>query len=191
MDDDFINSVLRGDLIGVRLSLANELMSDPRGASFHEMLTFAESRMDGLFEPDDGRRSEKDSNQWNKNFLFQVRHELDDNFSREKLAYYEQIAKQVLKGKAEHLNEEEGQQRQQPESQKTRNQKAEEQTDNWFENHKKEVYTGVTIGGALLTAIGICVSEDDLTIGGKVALSILGVAGLALGGYLLYKETKN
>lgn len=177
MKEKFKKAVERGDINDVRLFLSNELMLDPRGASFHEMLSYAENRMDGLFEPDNGRMSEKDSTQWDKDFLFQIKNELDDNFSREKLNYYESIAKQVLKEKAEQLDAEEARRGHQSD-----NQGSEQQADNWFEGHKKEVYTGVTLGGAVLTTIGLCVS--------KAALTTLGVVGLVVGGYMLYKETK-
>ena len=178
MKDKFKKAVENGDLSDVRLFLSNELMLDPRGASFHEMLAYAESQLNGLFVPDNGHRSEKDAALWDKDFLYQIKNELDDNFSREKLNYYEQVAKQVLKDKARQLHEEEVKQQQQ----RPENQEGEQQADNWFEGHKKEVYTGVTVGGAVLTAIGLCVS--------KAALTTLGVVGLAVGGYMLYKETK-
>ena len=178
MKDKFKKAVENGDLSDVRLFLSNELMLDPRGASFHEMLAYAESQLNGLFVPDNGHRSEKDAALWDKDFLYQIKNELDDNFSREKLNYYEQVAKQVLKDKARQLHEEEVKQQQQ----RPENQEGEQQADNWFEGHKKEVYTGVTVGGAVLTTIGLCVS--------KAALTTLGVVGLAVGGYMLYKETK-
>ena len=176
MKDKFKKAVENGDLSDVRLFLSNELMLDPRGASFHEMLAYAESQLNGLFVPDNGHRSEKDAALWDKDFLYQIKNELDDNFSREKLSYYEQVAKQVLIDKAQQLDEEEAKQHQ-PE-----NREGERFNENWFVEHKKEVYTGVTVGGAVLTTIGLCVS--------KAALTTLGVVGLAVGGYMLYKETK-
>ena len=178
MKDKFKKAVENGDLSDVRLFLSNELMLDPRGASFHEMLAYAESQLNGLFVPDDGHRSEKDASLWDKDFLYQIKNELDDNFSREKLNYYEKVAKQVLKDKARQLHEEEVKQQQH----QSENQKSEQRIENWFEEHKKQVYTGVTVGGAVLTTIGLCVS--------KVALTTLGVVGIAVGGYMLYKETK-
>lgn len=177
MEDKYKKAVENGDLSDVRLFLSNELMFDPRGASFHEMLSYAESHLNGLFVPDNGHRSEKDAAQWDKDFLYQIKNELDDNFSREKLNYYEQVAKQVLKDKAQQLDEEEAKQQQHPESHD-----GERLNEKWLEEHKKEVYAGVTIGGVALVTIGLCVS--------KAALTTLGVVGLAVGGYMLYKETK-
>lgn len=182
MKEKFKKAVERGDINDVRLFLSNELMLDPRGFSFHEMLSYAESQLNGLFVPDNGRRSEKDAALWDKDFLYQIKNELDDNFSHEKLNYYEQVAKHVLKDKARQLDEEEIKQQQH----QSENQESEHQTENWFEDHKKEVYTGITVGGAVLTTIGLCVSKAALT----AALTTLGVVGLAVGGYMLYKETK-
>ena len=183
MEDKFKKAVENGELSDVRLFLSNELNLDPRGASFHEMLSYAESQLESLFEPDNGYRSEKDTAYWDKNFLYQLKNELEDNFSREKLNYYEQVAKHVLQDKARQMDEEEAKQRKQSEDQEFG-----QQTENWIEHHKKEVYAGVTVGGALLTAIGICVSKDTLTAFGKAALTTFGVVGLAVGGYMLYKE---
>ena len=117
MKDKFKKTVESGDIIDVRLFLSNELMLDPRGASFHEMLSYAESQLDGLFVPDNGHRSEKEAALWDKEFLYQIKNELDDNFSREKLNYYVHVAKQVLKDKARLLDEEEAKQKQHSEKQ--------------------------------------------------------------------------
>ena len=183
MDAKFIKLVESNNISRVRYCISDELIFDPRGNSFHEMLAYANSKMVNLFEEDDGKRSEKDSSIWDEEFLYQVKNEVDKNFSHEKLDYYEQVAKHVLKDKARQMDEKEDKQRKQFEDQEF-----EQQTENWFEHHKKEVYTGVTVGGALLTTIGICVSKNTLTALGKAALTTLGVVGLAVGGYLLYKE---
>ena len=59
MKDKFIKAVESGDIESVRLFLSNELMLDPRGISFHEMLNFAESKMSNLFDIDNGKTVEK------------------------------------------------------------------------------------------------------------------------------------
>ena len=185
MEDKYVKAVESGNLNRVRLFLSNELMLDPRGNSFHEMLTFAENKLNDLYEMDNGSRNEKDAALWDKDFLFQLKNELDRNFSREKLNYYEQVAKQVLKDKARQLDEEEAKQQQRQESHGI-----EQQTENFGGDHKKQVFAGVTIGGAVLTTIGLCVPKAALTVLGKATLTSLGIVGLAVGGYMLYKETK-
>ena len=204
MNSDFINAVESHDISMVRYALSDELLIDSRGNSFHEMLTFAESKMDILFDKDDGKKSEKDPSQWDKDFLFSVKNELDKNFSREKLAYYEKVAKQVLKDKARQLDEKEKEQTEPHDG------SCEQRSENKPVSNKKIVYLGVTIGGALLTTIGLCISKDTfkdifstlfkdtfsttsidtVAIVSKVAITTLGVAGIVIGGYQLYNEYK-
>lgn len=176
MDTRYINAVEEKDLANVRYYLSNELALDPRGDSFHEMLIYAENKLDGLYEKDNGIVFEQDRSKWDDIFLSKVKIELEDNFSREKLVFYEIVAKHVLKEKARRLDESEANEP------KEDGATEDQHFVNWFENHKKEVYTGVTVGGVALTTIGLCVS--------KAALTTLGVVGLAAGGYMLYKETK-
>ena len=179
MKDKFIKAVESGDIESVRLFLSNELMLDPRGISFHEMLNFAESKMSNLFDIDNGKTVEKDTALWDKGFLFQVKNELEDNFSREKLKYYERVTKQVLKDKAEQMETEAQESQQNPNYTEQFSQNSD-----WFNQNKKSVYTGVTIGGAILTTIGLYASKAAI----KAVLTTFGGIGLIAGGYLLYKE---
>lgn len=52
MKQKFITAVNAGDVVSVRLMLSNELMLDPRGKSFDEMLFFAEKQLLNLYEAD-------------------------------------------------------------------------------------------------------------------------------------------
>ena len=52
MKQKFITAVNAGDVVSVRLMLSNELMLDPRGKSFDEMLFFAEKQLPNLYEAD-------------------------------------------------------------------------------------------------------------------------------------------
>ena len=116
---------------------------------------------------------------WDKGFLFQVKNELEDNFCREKLKYYERVTKQVLKDKAEQMETEAQESQQNPNYSEQFSQNSD-----WFNQNKKSVYTGVTIGGAILTTIGLYASKAAI----KAVLTTFGGIGLIAGGYLLYKE---
>lgn len=48
MKAKFIKAVESGDLVSIRLFISNELMLDPRGKSFSEMKSFAESKISNL-----------------------------------------------------------------------------------------------------------------------------------------------
>lgn len=178
MKAKFTKAVENGDIDSVRLFLSNELMLDPRGDSFHEMLNYAESRLEGLFVADDGNRSEKDPSEWNEDFMFKVKNELDMNFSREKLSYYESVTKQVLKDKAREMDAEDARRRntQTENANNNQHQTSEEPVD------RKKVYTGVTVGGAVLTIVGLCASSTITTV--------VGACVAAGGGYMLYKKAK-
>lgn len=178
MKAKFIKAVNECDLLSVRISISNELMLDPRGKSFKEMLAYAESNLTNLYEEHDGVSYSEETGTWNENFLFSLKNDLDNNFSRERLALYEKVAKLVLREKAENLDKEELEEKKQNYTSNSFN-----TSNNTMHNtSKKHIYAGVAIGGAVATVIGVCTS--------KVALTLLGAAGVAVGGYLLYKNKK-
>lgn len=179
MNPKFIKLVEEGNLIRVRLSLSNELLLDPRGDSFRKMKRFAESQLPDLYEPDNGTSYNKTEYEWDKEFLLQVKNDLDNNFSESQLLVYERVAKEVLKEKAAHLEQEEAEVQ-------SYNDEGEETI-----NYKK-VYTGVTITGAAVAVTGMSLSKATLASLGlsRMFLCSLGLAGVVIGGVLLYKELK-
>lgn len=185
MDANFINAVNDKDIVCVRVFITNELGLDPRGISFHEMLAFAESNLDNLYEIDNGKRSVKDIAEWDDFYLSRIKTEVENNFSREKLAYYETVAKHVLKDKARQMDETA------KKTQSDNNEKTAKKGSDWFEKNKKGVYVGTTIGGAIMTTIGLCMSKAEDTYVLKTVLTVIGAIGLVAGGYLLYKEISN
>ena len=72
MDANFKKAVENKDIVNVRFSLTNKLALDPRGVSFHEMLAYAESKLDNLYEADNGKKIEQDSETWDDTFLSTV-----------------------------------------------------------------------------------------------------------------------
>ena len=180
MNPKFIKLVDEGNIIRVRLSLSNELLLDPRGNSFSEMKSFAQSHLPDLYEPDNGTIYSKPEDEWDKDFLFSIKNDLDNNFSESRLLDYERVAKKVLKEKAAHLEQEEAAEVQ------SYNDEGEETI-----NYKK-VYTGVTITGAAVAVTGMSLSKATLASLGlsRMFLCSLGLAGVVIGGVLLYKELK-
>jgi hypothetical protein len=108
MTQKFIDAIEAGNLISVRYSLSNELLLDPRGDSYREMKALAEERLDGLYEPLDGELPQKSVEEYTEPELMELKNDLDSNFSRERLAHYEQVVAIVLREKAEQIaNEDE------------------------------------------------------------------------------------
>ena len=173
----FIKAVESRDLVSVRLFIANELMLDPRGKSFAEMKNFAEAKFDNLYDPDNAKSYSSVKTDWNEELLFSIKNDLDDNFSKEKLAVYESVAKYVLKDKAEELDKEEASR-----SARTITTSNSENTGRTQRRNNKKLYTCITVGGAAIAVTGLCLS--------RVALASLGLAGVVIGGILLYNDAK-
>ena len=173
----FIKAVESRDLVSVRLFIANELMLDPRGKSFTEMKNFAEAKFDNLYDPDNAKSYSSVKTDWNEELLFSIKNDLDDNFSKEKLAVYESVAKYVLKDKAEELDKEEASR-----SARTTTTSNSENTGRSQRRNNKNLYTCITVGGAAIAVTGLCLS--------RVALASLGLAGVVIGGILLYNDAK-
>lgn len=163
MKQKFIKSVKSGDVRKVRLSLSNELLLDPRGKAFAEMLNYAKANLSNLFEENREARYEVlPKKQWDENFLFTVKSDLDSNFSVEKLAFYQAVIEIVGKDKMASLDEEEKNAKMQKSSSHQPREKA--------KRSKKTVSMSVATGGAVLTIVGLCVGKTLLTLVGGAVL---------------------
>lgn len=177
MKAKFIKAVESEDIVSVRLFITNELMLDPRGKSFSEMKNFAEAKFSNLYDTDNAKSYSSVKTEWDEELLFSIKNDLDDNFSKEKLAVYENVAKYVLKDKAEELDKEEASR-----SARTNRTYNNENACRHQKTSKKKLYTSITVGGAAVAVTGLCLS--------RVALASLGFAGAVIGGILLYNDAK-
>lgn len=107
MQQEFIDAVNNKDVSSVRFALSNELLLDPRGFSFDEMRQLAESKLSDLYEADAPLTFDTDKSNWNEDFLFSVKNNLDMEFTKNKLDFYKKVALYVMRDKIEALNEEE------------------------------------------------------------------------------------
>lgn len=178
MKKTFKKTVDSGDLESTRISLANEMMLDPRGESFNEMRQYAEAAFPNLYETHDGKSFDYNKENWNEALLFSTKNALDDNFSRERLDYFFNMAKVVLKEKADSLNREA--------SKKT--------GDSTMRTHIPEYRDRCKLNieplSACLIIGGILVGGTGLILG-KSIITAIGVAGAAIGGYKAYNDTYN
>ena len=171
MKQEFVAAVAEKNLAKVRISLTNELLLDPRGTTFSEMLTYAISNIPNLFEQNkEANYTVPPQEEWNKEFMFKVKNDLDSNFSREKLAFYETIVKTVGKSKGEEIDKEERGAREQRQSKKQQDK----------ERHINKTYATVSAGGATLALVGL--------VAGKTLLTVVGGAALIVGGVLLLND---
>ena len=171
MKQEFINAVVEKNLAKVRISLTNELLLDPRGTSFSEMLSYAMSEIPELFDENkEAGYTVPSQEEWDEDFLFTVKNDLDSNFSREKLAFYETVIKIVGKSKGEEIDREERKSREQRQYTNPHNQ----------ERKINKTYATVSAGGATLALIGL--------VAGKTLLTVVGGAVLVVGGVLLLND---
>lgn len=70
------------------------------------MRTFAEMNVPDLYENNDGTDFIDVTTNWDQDLLFSLKNDLDSNFSKERLDFFEKVAKFVLKDKANSLAKE-------------------------------------------------------------------------------------
>ncbi len=170
MKQEFVTAVEEKNLAKVRISLTNELLLDPRGTTFSEMLSYAIKSLPDLFEENkESDYTVPPQGEWTEDFLFKVKNDLDSNFSREKLAFYETVVKTVGKSKAEGIEEEEREQ----EQRYTINHRRQEHSIN-------KTYATISAGGATLALVGL--------VAGKTLLTVVGGVALVVGGVLLLND---
>lgn len=171
MKQEFINAVVEKNLAKVRISLTNELLLDPRGTTFSEMLSYAMNEMPELFDENkEAAYTVPSQEEWDEDFLFTVKNDLDSNFSREKLAFYETVIKTVGKSKGEEIDREERKSREQRQYTNPHNK----------ERKINKTYATVSAGGATLAIVGL--------VAGKTLLTVVGGAVLVVGGVLLLND---
>jgi len=178
MTERFLNAVEANRISLVRGYLANELAIDPRGKTFEEMLAYAEKKLSNLFQEDNGKTYSENISDWNEDFLMKVKNDLDSNFSRERLSFYEKITKEVLKEKARALDEE---QAFQPNSgySSTSSENEDNSKNNATSNSRSSTNNNTslitTLAGAAVAVTGICLKSAAVITVGTIGV----VAGLA------------
>jgi hypothetical protein len=150
MTQKFTDAVEAGNLISVRYSLSNELLLDPRGDSYREMKALAEERLDGLYEPLDGELPQKSAEDYTKPELMELKNDLDANFSRERLAHYEQVVAVVLREKAEQMDNESDCRKDHSDLKARQN----KESDNWGTAAKYAVTVGAAAFGTAKFIVG-------------------------------------
>jgi hypothetical protein len=99
MDTKFIDAVNNHNIIRVRIALANEILLNANGKSFHEMLNFAEQNLSDLYDEHDGEVFVEDYSNFTSNDVADIQNKLDFNFSKERLSYFEKVVRKVKEEK--------------------------------------------------------------------------------------------
>lgn len=182
----FIEAINSNDIKSVRLFLSNELLLDPRGATFDEMLSYAEEHCENLYENYDSSFSiEKDSNMWNKKYMNDLKNEIDIHFVKDLVLHYREVTSAVLKEKIQTLAQEEREQQVPPPPIKKHT----------FE--KIACGTLLVVGGTSLVVAGMvkagtmCWTPQMTSTSSVVAgMVIAGIMCIIASGYFVYKIIK-
>lgn len=189
MTKEFIKAVSSNNLPMVRMMLSNELLLDPRGKTFAEMLEFAKDKLPNLFEVEKASRFAIPANkdEWTDDTLSKMKRDLNMNFSVEKLALFEEMAKYLGANKAATLDNEEKIRNQRLREQTTREGKDPSSTKgaSGTRSNRKTTGTIVTGSGAIIGITGLCIEGTLGTI-----LSIIGGAAVVCGVALLTVSNK-
>lgn len=145
MDAKFIDAVNNHNLIRVRIALANEILLNANGKSFHEMLNFAEQNLSDLYEKHDGEVFDEDYSNFTSDNVADIQNKLDFNFSKERLDYFEKVVRKV-KGEKQVDN--------------TASEK--KTTINFNDNNLRS--TGLLVVGGIIIAVGIVASRTIPTV---------------------------
>lgn len=208
MKQKYIDAVANRNLIKVRIMLADELLLDPRGETFSEMLLYAKENLHDLFEPNNEANYEisPDRNNWDMDLASTIKQDLITNFSVEKLALFQEVVMEVGKDKAKALAEEDKREQVRsthtsnngrtsngggfvPASHRESSRQKDSETNRTRQKHVTDKRTMGTIslcGGTALSIIGICV-EGCVA---KTLLCLAGGAAVVVGGIVLLSQNK-
>lgn len=173
MNKKFLEAVNANDIVSVRLFLSNELLIDPRGDTFCQMLKFAESNCSSLYEDKvSSFNIIEDTSIWNQNYLNELKNELDTHFIKNLLIHYKNVVSIVLKDKIRALDAQENVT------------KKNTQIESKF---YKEVACGtLLVGGAALTITGLYLSKGNMVKMGSVCIVAGGLFAFT-GGLFAFK----
>lgn len=200
MKQKYIDAVAEHNLVKVRMMLADELLLDPRGTTFSDMLAYAKVNITDLFEPNEesSYTISPDKSTWTMDLVSMVKQDLISNFSIEKLALFHEVAMEVGKNKAKVLAEEEKRERKgETRTSSGGNSSSENRNvtvcSNRQRNNRNEAPNKRTLGtislcgGAALTIVGLCV-EGCIA---KTLLCLVGGAAVVVGGIVLLSKDDN
>lgn len=169
MRQNFIDAVKNREVKSIRMMLSNELLLDPRGKTFSEMLQYAKDNIPNLFEenkPSDFEIPE-DKSLWDDDFMFKVKKDLNNNFSYEKFGLFETVVMEVGKKKAQEIEKEERSRASQSHIESSHDQKT---TTASASQRKvlvnKKTASIITVSGAIIAVIGIGIGKTLLTLSG-------------------------
>ena len=160
LSPEFISAVDSGNKLRTRIMLKDCMVLDPTFTTYDERAAYAISKMPDLYDDHDGEVLEHDMTAWTKDYMDSQMVTLIDNFSKERVELLRSVCRNIFSETAERIHVETVIR----DAQKERKSVS-----------KKQIGTGVAIGGGVAAAVGIACSQPVITVAGAVAVVVGGV----------------
>ena len=105
LTNEFIDAVANNKKTRVRIMLKDIMLVDPSMKAFNEMLSYAESNMDNLYDEHDGESLNSNSATWDEDYMNQQMVSVVTNFSMERVNTLKRIVEFLYGSKVEETKE--------------------------------------------------------------------------------------
>lgn len=160
LSPEFISAVDSGNKLRTRIMLKDCMVLDPTFATYDERAAYALSKIPDIYDTHDGEALEYDMTAWTKDYMDSQMVTLIDNFSKERVELLRSVCRHLFSDTAEKIQVETVIRDAQKEKKSV---------------SKKQIGTGVAIGGGVAAVAGIACSQPVITVAGAVAVVVGGV----------------
>lgn len=169
LSEDFKEAVANNNTTRVRIMIKDNLIYDPSGKEFEEMLKYAKTALPTLMDEHDGEDF-KSSDEWDEDYLNELMVTVVSNFSAERLEQLKKMVKKLYGKVAE------------PQSSKERSTK--DRLDK-----KEGNISGTKAAGACVAVVGTGILIGGLIVADMpIVVPIIGGVAIGVGSYLFFKE---
>lgn len=151
--NEFKDAVESGKKIRVRIMLKDIMLVDPTMKQFDEMLSYANSAIEDLYDNHDDEPLKYDKSEWDESYLNTQMVSVVNNFSKERIELLRNMVKYIYRDKIERIRSSE-----EHRSKKTIT--------------RKQIGVGVTGVGTVAAVAGICTQQGLLIVGGVVVAAV-------------------
>jgi len=152
---EFREAVNNKDTRMVRIILKDSLVVDPTFAEFNQMNALAEANIEALYDEHDGEVLKSETIAWTKDYMDEQMVQVVYNFSKERINLLKNICRQLYGQRASEIEK----QRNTPLTQ--------------IQFSRKQVGTGLVVGGVATTVVGVAIAEP-LIVATGIAVVIVG-----------------
>ncbi|WP_288222359.1 hypothetical protein [uncultured Clostridium sp.] len=155
--EEFKQAIQKKDIRMVRIMLKDSLVVDPTFIEFNKMSSLAEANIEDLYDEHDEEVLNYEITAFNKEYMDEQMVKVIYNFSKERINLLKCICKYIYGERASQIEKE-------------RRIKSTQ-----IQISKKQVGTGIALGGVVATAVGVTIAKPVIVATGIVAGIVGGV----------------